>query len=140
MILPASRDSRAVSPGILLLLPHANYNCKSIRISPCILHIHFYTKNLLFLFYTFTFIKYPHQFIYFNTSFIKIINILNFFIISSTTNSRVLGTHFLSHLYDKALSLSLSFSVPALSLSFSEPISFSGKALTFFLRTHFYLW
>ena len=90
---------------------------KSNHISPCILHIYFYTKNLLFLFYTFTFSKYPHQFIYFDTSFIKIINILNFFIISSTTYARVLSLSlsfsetqpiFLSHFYLIKLSLSLS--------------------------------
>ena len=42
----------------------------------------FYTKNLIFLFYTITFIKHPHQFIYFTRYFNKIFILLNFFIIS----------------------------------------------------------
>ena len=37
---------------------------------------------LLFLFYTITFTKYPHQFIYFTRYFNKIFILLNFFIIS----------------------------------------------------------
>ena len=49
-------------------------------------HIHFYTKNLLFLFYTFIFTKHPHKFIYSITSFIIIINFLNFFLLFPSTN------------------------------------------------------
>ena len=41
----------------------------------------FYTKNLHFLFYTITFTKHPHQFIYFTRLFNKIFILHQFFII-----------------------------------------------------------
>ena len=45
----------------------------------------FYTKNLLFLFYTITFTKHLHQFIYYTHFFIKIIFLHPFSIISHLT-------------------------------------------------------
>ena len=48
--------------------------------------VYFTQKNLLFLFYTITFTKHPHQFIYYTHIFIKIIISLTFFIISHLTH------------------------------------------------------
>ena len=56
----------------------------------------FYTKNLLFLFYTITFTKHSHQFIYYTYFFIKINFFLTFFIISHLPhqNHKVSASHF----------------------------------------------
>ena len=97
--------------------------CKSIHISSSKFYVYFTRKNLLFLFYTITFIKHPHQFIYFIRYFDKIFILLNFFIISHNyhfnTCARSLSfiTHFswIDHL---SLSLSLSLSKTTESLSF----------------------
>ena len=88
--------------------------CKSIHISSSKFYVYFTRKNLLFLFYTITFIKHPHQFIYFIRYFDKIFILLNFFIISHNyhfntyTRSPSFITHFTDHLFF-SLSLSLSF-------------------------------
>ena len=58
---------------------------QSNYISLCKRFCLFYKKNLLFLFYTITFTKHLHQFIYYTHFFIKIIFSLNFFIISHLT-------------------------------------------------------
>ena len=100
--------------------------CKSIHISSSKFSVYFIRKNLLFLFYTITFIKHPHQFIYFIRYFNKIFILLNFFIIShnyhfnTCTRSLSFITHFswTDHL-SLSLSLSLSQKLPSLSLSFS---------------------
>ena len=52
---------------------------KSIHISSSKFSIYFTRKNLLFLFYTITFVKHPHQFIYFTRFFNKIFILLNFY-------------------------------------------------------------
>ena len=52
---------------------------KSIHISSFEFYVYFTRKNLLFLFYTSTFTKHPHQFIYFTHLFNKIFIILQFF-------------------------------------------------------------
>ena len=49
-----------------------NSNSKSNHISSCKFFVYFVRKNLLFLFYTSTFIKHPHQFIYSTHLFNKI--------------------------------------------------------------------
>ena len=58
---------------------------KSIHISSSKFSVYFIRKNLLFLFYTSTFTKHPHQFIYSTHLFIKIFIILLIFIIHSLT-------------------------------------------------------
>ena len=57
----------------------------SIHISSFKFFVYFTRKNLLFLFYTSTFTKHPHQFIYSPHLFNKIFIILQFFIIHSLT-------------------------------------------------------
>ena len=57
---------------------------QSNYISLCKIFRLFYTKNLLFLFYTITFTKHPHQFIYYTHFFIKIIFSLTFFLLFLT--------------------------------------------------------
>ena len=52
---------------------------KSIHISSSKFSVYFTRKNLLFLFYTITFVKHPHQFIYFTRFFNKIFILLNFY-------------------------------------------------------------
>ena len=60
------------------------YRTKSNHISSCKFFVHFTRKNLLFLFYTSTFTKYLHQFIYSTHLFNKIFIFFffTFFIIS----------------------------------------------------------
>ena len=58
---------------------------KSIHISSSKFSVYFARKNLLFLFYTSTFTKHPHQFIYSTHLFNKIFIILLIFIIHSLT-------------------------------------------------------
>ena len=84
---------------------------KSFHIRPSKFFVYFTRRNLLFLFYTITFIKHPHQFIYFTRIFNKIFILLNFFIISLHSlylyNARSLSLFRTDHL---SLSLSLSLS------------------------------
>ena len=70
----------------------------SIHISSFKFFCLFYTKNLLFLFYTITFIKHPHQFIYFTRYFNKIFTPLIFLLFLSTaiyTRPLSFSSHFL---------------------------------------------
>ena len=55
---------------------------QSIHISLFKFSVYFTQKNLLFLFYTSTFTKHLHQFIYSTHLFNKIFNLFTFFIIS----------------------------------------------------------
>ena len=85
--------------------------CKSIYISSSKFYVYFIRKNLLFLFYTITFIKHPHQFIYFIRYFNKIFILLNFFIISHNYhfNTCTRSLSFITHFsWTGHLSLSLS--------------------------------
>ena len=85
--------------------------CKSIYISSSKFSVYFIRKNLLFLFYTITFIKHPHQFIYFIRYFNKIFILLNFFIISHNYhfNTCTRSLSFITHFsWTGHLSLSLS--------------------------------
>ena len=64
---------------------HTFKSTQSIYINSSKFFVYFTRKNLLFLFYTSTFIKHPHQFIYFTHLFNKIFIILLIFIIHSLT-------------------------------------------------------
>ena len=72
-------------------LCNLRYQYKSIHISSCKFFVYFARKNLFFLFYTSTFTKHLHQFIYSTHLFNKIFILFTFFIISfpllSGTNS-----------------------------------------------------
>ena len=62
------------------MLPYqVNGLTKSNHISSCKFSVYFARKNLLFLFYTSTFIKHPHQFIYSTHLFNKIFIFFTFF-------------------------------------------------------------
>ena len=89
-------------------------HAKSVHIGPSKFSVYFTRKNLLFLFYTITFIKYPHQFIYFTRYFNKIFILLHFFIISLNS----------LYLYMRALSL-FSEQITTLSLSLFSTFSHS---------------
>ena len=52
---------------------------RGLRASSCKFSVYFARKNLLFLFYTFTFTKHPHQFIYSTHLFNKIFILFTFF-------------------------------------------------------------
>ena len=67
--------------------------CKSIHISFSKFSVYFARKNLLFLFYTSTFTKHPHQFIYSTHLFNKIFILFIFFIISFPLPPRLLRPH-----------------------------------------------
>ena len=73
-------------------LNQENLKTKSNHISSCKFIVYFTRKNLLFLFYTSTFTKHPHQFIYSTHLFNKIFILFTFFSISfpllSGTNSQ----------------------------------------------------
>ena len=95
--------------------------CKSIHISSSKFYVYFTRKNLLFLFYTITFIKHPHQFIYFIRYFNKIFILLNFFIISHNYhfNTCTRSLSFITHFsWTDHLSLSLSKTTESLSFFF----------------------
>ena len=101
---------------------------KSIHISSSKFSVYFTRKNLLFLFYTITFVKHPHQFIYFTRFFNKIFILLNFYYYFSQlplpTCVRSLS---LSLLIFPELDTSLSLSV---SLSFLPSLILSQKLPT----------
>ena len=80
--------------------------------------VYFTQKNLLFLFYTITFTKHPHQFIYYTHIFIKIIISLTFFIISHLTLTFSLDNPFFFFFFTASSSLSPPLFLLHLLLSF----------------------
>ena len=92
---------------LIQVTPQVDHS-KSNYISRCKRFRLFYIKSLFFLFYTISFTKYPHQFIYYTHFFIKIIFSLNFFIISHLTLLFPLNTP-LSSSHNPYLYLRLSF-------------------------------
>ena len=115
---------------------------KSIHISSSKFSVYFTRKNLLFLFYTITYIKHPHQFFYFTRYFNKIFILLHFFIIS--LNYPCLRTHALSLslslslLIFLELNTSLSFSVSLFS-PFSHSFSKTSNPDHFFKESHAFI-
>ena len=84
---------------------------KSIHISSSKFFVYFTRINLLFLFYTITFIKHQHQLIYFTRYYNKIFILLYLFIISLPTLTYIPRAHSLSSEQITILSLSLSLSL-----------------------------
>ena len=97
---------------------------KSIHISSCKFFVYFTRKDLLFLFYTTTYIKHLHQFFYFTRYFNKIITFPIFLLFRSTNypSVRALTLSFYSF-FQTSLSIqpkkqkALSLSIRALSPS-----------------------
>ena len=68
-------------------LCNLRYQYKSIHISSCKFFVYFARKNLFFLFYTSTFTKYSHQFIYSTHLFNKIFTFFLHFLLFPSLSS-----------------------------------------------------
>ena len=68
-------------------LCNLRYQYKSIHISSCKFFVYFARKNLFFLFYTSTFTKHLHQFIYSTHLFNKIFILFTFFLLFPSLSS-----------------------------------------------------
>ena len=98
-------------------------NGKSNRIRWCIIFVYFAKKYILFLFYTLTFTKHPHQFIYYTLYFIYIIIFLFYYYYYYFIRKIKYFLSQMSHLLPQTLHLSL-FPNPQTHPSKSLPLSY----------------
>ena len=110
---------------------------KTIHISPAKFFHLFYSKNLLFLFYTTTFPEHPHQFIYFTNLFYLNIIIYSFLLLFINTYLFHLYI-FLSHLkIEPSLSLSLKYQFQVSQSSFYSLLSHISNS---YIHTQQQIW